>query len=320
MWINSFFPWLSLNCTDKKDMRKLAKYENDLEFQNTFIHLLNLTANMIKVENLPETCNERYLKLVSIMTGKACLAKDPNLGFITLGVSNIGSDLNIYGEWSRVMCYGWNGWSNSYKNYMYGSDNSDAEAVVLWDNISMYPVMNYLIIYAKRLADIMRSLDVTAKKLKTPYVIESDVSQKAALKELLDAINENREAVFTTQATNLDNFKILQTNVNSSNLKDLWDCYVNIEANLKKILGIDGGTNLDKSERLLVDEVNANNNETASNFDTRLDNWQTWAKTCNDLWGLDIKVSKNVVDRMTKPTETKPETITEEQEAEDVTE
>lgn len=66
---------------------------------------------------------------------------------------------------------------------MYGTDNTDAKAVICRDNDMMYPMINIIWIYAKRLTDTMRTLDVTARKLKTPYFITCDEAQKSSIKK-----------------------------------------------------------------------------------------------------------------------------------------
>ena len=42
MWINGWFPMFC----GSTNAKKLAKYENNLEWQNTFVRLTNLCLNM----------------------------------------------------------------------------------------------------------------------------------------------------------------------------------------------------------------------------------------------------------------------------------
>ena len=53
LWYQNIFGNLPLNMND----RKLAKYETDMEFINTFNRLMNLALDTLKWEGLPETCN-----------------------------------------------------------------------------------------------------------------------------------------------------------------------------------------------------------------------------------------------------------------------
>lgn len=102
MWITNFFPFFTVAPAQS---RKWSKYENDIEFQNTFMNLINLAVYAFEFTGLPETCNERYFKLNLVLNGMAGIANDPERGFLTLKALPAGSEWNIYGECSKVFGY-----------------------------------------------------------------------------------------------------------------------------------------------------------------------------------------------------------------------
>ena len=291
MWFNTMFPFVNLNIKNEK---KLAEYENNIEFQNTFCNLLNIALYSFSFEGLPETCNERFFKLNLILNGYAGLINDADLGFLTLGVRPVASSYNIYGECSEVSAFGWNGFNKTYKNYMYGTDNSDARALICRDNDLMYPIINILIMYARRLTDTMRTLDVAVRKLKTPYFITCDESQKTSIKKILDDIDFNRDSIIANRSTMPNEFNILQTGVNPEAVRVLWEHYSNIQSEIRTYLGVNSAANLDKKERLVVDEAQANDILTDINIDYRLKNYQLFCDTANSLFGLNISVKNNI--------------------------
>lgn len=309
MWLNQMFPFISLSDASSK---KLAKFENDIEFQNTFYNLLNISLYSFSFKNLPETCNERYFKLCLILNGYAGLIKDDDIGFITLGVRpvaeaglastdvNIAGDggynigLNMYGEYNSVYAYGWNGFNKKYSAYMYGTDNTDAQCVICRDNDICYPFVNYLIRYAKRLTDCLRTLDVTVKKLKNPYFITCDESQKQSVKKILEDIDFNVDSIICNRSTTPNEFNVLQTGVNPEAVRALWEHYSNLQSEIRTLLGINSAANLDKHERLVVDEAEANDILTDINIDYRLKSYQRFCETVNELFGLDISVVSNI--------------------------
>lgn len=293
MWLSNMFPWYNYNTLSKK---KVALYENNIEFQNIFYNLLNITMYSFSIEGLPDSCNERFFKLNLIFNGYAALIKDPDLGYLSLGVRPTvnSSQLNIYGEYPDVKAFGWNGFDKQYTNYMYGTDNSDAEAVICRDNDMMYPIINILWIYAKRLTDTMRTLDVTARKLKTPYFITCDESQKSSIKKILDDVDFNQDSIIANRSTMPNEFNVLQTGVQPESVRVLWEHYSNLESEIRTFLGINSAANLDKKERLVVDEAEANDILTDINIQYRLKSYQQFCDTVKNLWGLNISFVSNI--------------------------
>lgn len=293
MWLSNMFPWFDYNTLSKK---KVALYENDVEFQNMFYNLLNILMYSFSIEGLPDSCNERFFKLNLIFNGYAALIKDPDLGYLSLGVRPTvnSSQLNIYGEFPDVMAFGWNGFNKQYTNYMYGTDNSDAEAVICRDNDMMYPMINIIWIYAKRLTDTMRTLDVTARKLKTPYFITCDEAQKSSIKKILEDVDFNQDSIIANRSTMPNEFNVLQTGVQPESVRVLWEHYSNLESEIRTFLGINSAANLDKKERLVVDEAQANDILTDINIQYRLKSYQQFCDTVNNLWGLNISFVSNI--------------------------
>lgn len=291
MWLNTMFPFMSFNT---KITKKAELFENEVEFQNVFSKLVNIYLYNIKFEGLPDTCNERFFKLNLLLNGCACLVKDEDMGFLTLGTRPSAAKYNIYGEVSEIFGFGWNGFNKTYKNYMYGSDNKDANAVVCRDNELMYPLVYTLFDYAKRLTDTMRTLDVTSKKLKTPYFITCDESQKTSIKKILDDIDFNKDSIIANRSTMPNEFNILQTGVNPQAISTLWQHYSNLQTEIRTILGINSATNLDKKERLITYEAHANDIITDMNLDIRIKNYEKFCDTVNELFGLNISVINNI--------------------------
>lgn len=293
MWLSNMFPWFDFNTLNKK---KVALYDNNVEFQNIFYNLLNILMYSFSIEGLPDSCNERFFKLNLIFNGYAALIKDPDLGYLSLGVRPTmnSSELNIYGEFPDVHAFGWNGFNKTYTNYMYGTDNTDAEAIICRDNDLMYPMINVIWMYAKRLTDTMRTLDVTARKLKTPYFITCDEAQKSSIKKILDDVDFNQDSIIANRSTMPNEFNVLQTGVQPESVRVLWEHYTNLESEIRTFLGINSAANLDKKERLVVDEAQANDILTDINIQYRLKSYQQFCDTVNNLWGLNISIVSNI--------------------------
>ena len=288
MWFNMLFPLIG--CNGKKSKKSLAKYENSIEWQNTFVNLLNIATYRFEWTGLPETCNERFLELALLTNGVACMGKDKDRGFLTL-IANLNYGINLYGDYTKVQGIGWNGFNKQYTSYVEGGANLDVNAVLCRDNNVMYPYISYIIRATDRLTSAMRSIDTAAKKLKNPYFISCDESQNESIKRILDDIDGNTEAIVTSKSTYADMFKVFPTSIDINVLNILWTHYNNLDNQIRTILGIQNNDQSAKRERLLVDEVNANNEYTDINIDMRLRERQKFCDICNEVFGTNISVS-----------------------------
>lgn len=271
--------------------KKYNKYLNNTVWLNTFYNLMNIATFAFKWEGLPDTCSERFLEIALLTRGCACICRDPDLGFLTLNC-NSASGFNIYGDIPNIYATGVNGYNKQYVNYVDGSDNTDATAVMCRDNNMMIPYVRYIARATDRLMSAERSIDTASKKLKNPYFITADETQVASIKKILADVDDNQDSVITSKATMPDGFKVFPTNVDVTTLKTLWEHYSNIDNNIRTMLGIQNNSSSSKRERLLVDEINANNDYTDINIDMRLNERKIFCERVNSLFGLNISVSK----------------------------
>lgn len=283
MWFNNFFPMFP-NFTNKK---RLNEYQNKIEWQNTFIKWMNICLNLFEWSGLPDTVSERYIEEALIIDGKVALVKDPELGYLMLRV-NPNYIFNIYGQFSRLQVYGFNGYNKQFPCYMEGADNSEAKAVLCRDNNLMYPYIQYLITWSDRLMQAMRGIDVASYQLKHPYFIQCDEQQKLSVETILKDVSFNKPAIITSKSIDPDSFKILPTGANPAILQQMWDNYYKLENTLRTLIGIKNNSVPNKSERLLVDEVNSDDEQRLISIFMRLYQRQLFCEQANELFGLNI--------------------------------
>lgn len=267
-----------------------AKYKNELEFRNNFMQLFNLALSAFEWKGLPDTCNERYLELGLMMTGVGMIANDPVYNFVTLRGMPAGAKYNIYGEPSSIHGYGFNGYHREYSCYQQGTADYDVEAVICRDNVMMYPYISYINMFAQRITDMMRTIDVAAKKLKVPYIIEVEQGQVASVKQILQNVDNNEESVIGQKSANTVEFKLWPTQVRGDVLKALWESLANIDTRARETLGIESNPNTAKKERQITGEVEANDMFTALNIDHRLRQREIFCQLVKEVHDLDISV------------------------------
>lgn len=287
MWFNSYFPFYTVSPMTGK---KLAKYENDIEFQNTFFRNFNLAVSTFQWDGLPPTCNARFLEMCLLLDGCATFVKDTDLGYLTLKAAPVAENYNVYGETDKLYGYGWNGFNNIYTAYMEGSDNTNVQAILVRDNPTMYPIVSHILMKSNRLTSTMRSMDVAVKKLKVPYYITCDESQKSSVQKILDDVEGNVERIIVNRSTAENMFQVFPTRIDPALITRLWEHYQNLETDLRDTLGIPNAVNKDKKERLLVDEVNSNEESTHISLDIRLESRKKACEAINKVFGLNVSV------------------------------
>ena len=274
----------------KNKGKNINKYKNNRSFMNAYATLYNLCVNMFQWEGLPDTIDERFVERTLIESGRISIAKDDELGFIALPFSETDK-FNIYGESPIIKLYGRNGYSKDFDAYVPCTDNSIAKAVKGYDNRLGYPYSNIIVETAERLAETSRSIDVATKKLKNPYFFVGDKAHAKEYQDFMKQLTDNHEAIMLTDNLSIENtLKVEQTSFDVAILNALWEQKRRYSNEAREALGIENNENIDKNERLLVDEVNANNTATDMNLDVRLRARQEFCDIVNKHFGLNISV------------------------------
>lgn len=151
----------------------------------------------------------------------------------------------------------------------------------IWDIISYY---------ADQLSLVSESVDVNLINTRLAYVFASKNQAGAdSLKTVFDMIAGGNPAVFVDKRLlNEDgtpNWQLFEQNVGNNYLvSDLMSDYRKIVADFDSMIGIPNA-NTDKRERLVTDEVNANNVETYALSDLMLETMQRGADEARQMFG-----------------------------------
>lgn len=289
MWYNSLFPFTGANqpVLNTKMNQRLAAMENDRQYIDLFTRAVNLALNIFEWEGLPETCDPYFLEEVLLYHGFACIIKDPDMGYLTLPCMP-GQYQNLYYEHNYFTAYS----INYRKPFMAlthynkdifeqigsSADTTDTEAqgvkgVVCRDNQMSYPYINTIDIFTTKRLDAHRTIDVCAKGLKIPTIIETDEDSKVAIQKAITMIENNVIAVYAGKgvAKAIRETKNIPTGFTADNLAAAWDHLNNVDGQFYTAFGINNLNTADKKERLITDEVNSNDEQIALNAYARLD-------------------------------------------------
>lgn len=283
---------------------KREKWESALLNNRTYLQyynrLLELAINMYEWKNLPDSVDERFLELTLFSDGMAVFFRDDILGELCLQCM-IGGDLDVYRIPIERTAYATNGYQ-----LQLNSQNS----VIIFNNYTHTNSMADVEMYARRLYEIERTIDVNVKAQKTPLIIRATENQRLTMKNLYMQYDGNEPFIFGDKNLDMDAIKVLPTNAP----------YVADKLNILKrqiwnealtYLGIEN-SNTEKKERLVSDEVNSNLGGVAAQRFCRLNARRKAADQINKMFGLNIEVSfrEEVKEMFKEDNETEEKVVT----------
>ena len=153
---------------------------NWMSYINYIDTFIELAVNRYQWINLPKGTDERFLEMTLFTEGSALFFKPEMIDryYTTKYVSQ--GPLNVYDNPTRFRSIGNNGW-----NY----DVTTKNGVIIWDNLTRVPLFRKLEMYARRLADIDRTLDTNLKNQKTPYIITGPEEKQNELRNFFKQLD-----------------------------------------------------------------------------------------------------------------------------------
>lgn len=237
--------------------------------------------------DLPETWNKDYFLYVLYCWGYIAVVNTDKFGVIPQGCGLKGYDV-FYAPTHAVIA------NPLLSGILEPRIGTQCELLKLQPDFS--GILDLVGHYAEQMALASQSVSVNLLNSKLSYVFTAKTKALAeSLKKMYDQIASGEPAVvidsrLKNAADGEETWKSFEQNVGGNYI------VTNLLADLRKIeamfdteIGIPNA-NTDKRERLIQDEVNANNIETYSKCAMWLENLQDACKRVNDMFGLSIAV------------------------------
>ena len=245
--------------------------------------------------DLPETWNKDYFLYVLYCWGYVAVVNTDKFGVIPQGCGLKGYDV-FYAPTHAVIA------NPLLSGILEPRIGTQCELLKLQPDFS--GILDLVGHYAEQMALASQSVSVNLLNSKLSYVFTAKTKALAeSLKKMYDQIASGEPAVvidsrLKNAADGEETWKAFEQNVGGNYI------VTNLLADLRKIeamfdteIGIPNA-NTDKRERLIQDEVNANNIETYSKCAMWLENLQDACKRVNDMFGLSISVRWRVIPEM----------------------
>ena len=243
--------------------------------------LCELSMSMFKWEGLPDSVDVRYMEMELFLSGQALFFKDEVMGYLTLGCLANGS-FDVYGEPVSRRAY------SRYSGY--NSDVfSDKDSVIIWNNYLHINSVLDVEMFARRLYNIDRIIDVNANAQKTPVLVQGTEKQRLSLLNMYKEYDGNSPVIFGDKNLDLNSLKVLKTDAPYVCDK-LTELKTQIWNEALTYLGI-SNINIQKKERLITDEVTRNQGGTIASRYSRLESRREAVNKINNMFGTNIEVN-----------------------------
>lgn len=271
---------------DVISMKSIAQQLTNRTYTDYYYRLMLLSRSVFKWENLPNGIDEKWIERFLFNEGRCMFFKDKEKGFMVAKCTESG-ELNFYDE-PTTLCPA----ATNYNNPEHLINNE--ECVLIKNNDEQIPTAPTIQLYALRLAEISRTIDINVNAQKTPVMIACSEKQKLTMKQVYKQWNGFEPVIFGDKNLDIDSIKVLKTDAPIVFDKLQYQKH-SIWNECMTFLGINNA-NQDKRERLVDDEVRANNDQIEHSALIMLKARERACEQINEIFGLNIKVSLRKVD------------------------
>lgn len=251
---------------------------NNQTYIDYYQRLMEFAINMFEWRNLPSTVDERFLELTLYEKGYCLYFNDEVVGNLAL-TCTIGGTLDVYRIPTERRAFAVNG---------YNKICTSQDSVLIFNNYLHTPTILTIELFARRLYEIERTIDVNVKAQKTPTLVLASEQQRLTMKNLYMQYDGNEPFIFGDKDMEFDGIKCLKTDAPyvADKLQVLKHQIWN-EA--LTFCGIEN-SNQDKKERLVADEVGSNYGNIEAQRNVMLNARRQAADKINRMFGTNIEV------------------------------
>ena len=263
-------------------MKSIAETLNDRTYTDYYYRLMLIARSVFQWDNLPNNINEKWIERYLFLQGECMFFKDKNLGLMAAKCGEM--ELNHYDEPIFLTPNA----TNYFNPKMY---ENGVDCVLIRNNDEMIPTCRSIKLYAYRLTDITRTIDINISAQKTPVLIVCNDKQKLTLKNIFKQWNGFEPVIYGDKDLDLNGVKVLKTDA------PIVFPQLQIEKNhiwneCMTFLGVNNA-NMDKRERLVDDEVQANDEQIELYAQVAYKARKKAAEAINAMFGTNISVKFN---------------------------
>lgn len=262
-----------------------AQVKNVKKYHIVYEQLANIAINNFEWLNLPDGMRSRYIERALYEKGAACFLankkqdKTNPFEYLVLKAAAMGNH-NVYYEPVDWQVIGYN-YTEQLKDGL--------NCVFIRNDILCNPQIWIVSDYAENISDIQRTIDTQLFAHKMTFILSGDEKQLLTLKNIVNNKANNELAQYVKKGITTDTLEVFD--VNSPFIIDKLFAYKKEMLNEFYTLYGYNNTAEEKAERLIVDEVNSNNEVIENAYlGAMLEMRKEACEKINKLFGLNIDV------------------------------
>lgn len=280
-------------------LNKQASIYN-LIYNNHWDYLTNIVTNLFKWEGLPNSkrynrpIRSSFWESMLAFNGASCIADVPQYG-IVLSPCNVEGTLDIDGEPQKINLVSEYNVSHftSVKSLNITLDADKDKFVYFRNDNNVTGFASLVLETCYNLTIIFMSFLSNINQQKFPVVVTGSADQKLSMEIMTNKMDSFESYILLEQGQD----GIAETKVLNKDMpyvgEKLWQAYNDVLNNFFLRVGINMLPNA-KKERMLVDEVNSNNQAVNMAGEIYLSNRQEGCEACNEIFGMNLSVKRNV--------------------------
>ena len=283
-----------------------AKFANSDAITRTSLHqrmymrvLTELAANRFNWANLPEEIDARFLELGLYYRALIVFFKmeENDKYFIMRGTPHGPYDI---ADNPTAFLVNGNGFSGrilkSVRSWIPDAEKKlvpqEPECVPIWANYLRVPDLDIVMLYAWKFAELDRTIEINSRNARRNKIIAVDENMRLSSVNINNKIDAG-EAVIELGANGMSAVPVaLDLGIDANSIEKLHILKVRLWNECMGLLGINNA-NQDKKERLVADEVDANNQQVSATRAIALNARKQAAEQINKLYNQNIEVAFN---------------------------
>lgn len=244
--------------------------------------LTELALNRFTWNGLPAGMTGRFIEMMLLRDGLCVFYFDRSVErFLSLRATGTGP-INIYDNPTKFTVIG---------NGQFPSKTLKAdECVPIWCNYLRIPDMDIVTVFADKLANVSRTIDINLQQQRKPYILTVPEERRLAAMNVLRQLSDGEMAILGNETLDLNNMiQAFNTQVHPQLVLNTMSAKQKIWNECMTLLGINNA-NQEKRERMVVDEVSANDEQVEMNRTVSLAARREACDAINTRWGLSVSV------------------------------
>ena len=239
-----------------------------------------LSLNMFRWEGLPQTIESRHIENSLFNYGLCLIVNDDDLGFISVPC-NYGAYMNVNNVPTEVITCGF----NYIKTFDYIRKDKNKCQLILNNDLAIGNEQ-YIFDYAQRMFEVENCIRVNINQQKFPWFVNTTPNSKKTMEEMFKKVM-NGDPYILGSKDQIGSVEVLT--LNTPYIADKLNQYkYELEREVLSFHGLNN--NFEKKERLLVDEVNSNNDFIDRNVELMYRQRQLACESLNKKFGWNVKV------------------------------